>query len=104
MYIKITNLANAQGQCDYKGLNINQFIAGSQVYDLANNIALIKTSENVTIVNADITILTEADYNTQKQQIETAQKTNQPKSEVEELKSRVDLMQKALDDLTMGGN
>lgn len=76
---KISNLHQADGMCDYKGLNINKFIAGSQVYDLSNNLCLIKTTEESIIQNADITILADQEYNTLKSEIDK-NKANQSAS------------------------
>lgn len=68
-YLKITNLKNIFGQCDYKGLDINQFIAGSQVYAQDMSCCVLATNENITIISTDITELQETDYNIQRAQL-----------------------------------
>lgn len=61
MYLKIINLL-VYGNPDYKGLDINKFISGSQVYDLKNGICFLKTDELNIPQNVDVTVLSEADY------------------------------------------
>lgn len=68
-YFKIINLINKFEQCDYKGLEINQFIAGSQVYASDNSCCLIATNENITTIPTDVIELQEVDYDTQKTQL-----------------------------------
>jgi hypothetical protein len=68
IYLKIDNLLNQFGQPDYKGLDINQFVALSQVYAPDFSCCLVKTNQNITTVPTDVTELQEADYNTLKLQ------------------------------------
>ena len=63
-YIKITNYNKANGTCDYKGLNIDLFIAGKQYYPSGKNECLIVTSEENIPQNSDIQVITETEYNT----------------------------------------
>lgn len=60
MFIKITNLIDSHGICNYKGLDIDLFIPGSQVYDM--NIAYIATEEIEIPEHSDIQVLTEEEY------------------------------------------
>ena len=69
MYIKVINM-NFNGQIDYKGLNINKFKAGTQVYDFENNVFLVNTNEEVSETE-DISIITETEYNAIKLEIES---------------------------------
>lgn len=67
MYIKVINM-NFNGQIDYKGLNINKFKAGTQVYDFENNVFLVNTNEEVT-TTSDILVITEEEYTHGKEEI-----------------------------------
>lgn len=90
MYLKIINLFDMFGQPDYKGLDINLFVPGSQVYDLKAGICYVKTSEQSVPQNADITVLSEADYiagtNVIKEAIQTSEQTMEQK--VQDLQSQ----------------
>lgn len=65
------------GQPDYKGLDINLFVSGSQVYDLEAGICFVKTNEQSAPQNSDITVLNEADYITGTDAIKTAMQTQE---------------------------
>ena len=41
-YLKIINFVKENGQCDYKGLDIEKNIPGSQIYPINKNIAVLK--------------------------------------------------------------
>lgn len=69
-YFKINNLLNQFGQCDYKGIDINQFVEGSQVYAKDMSCCLVATNENITTILSDVTELQESDYITQKAQLQ----------------------------------
>ena len=72
LFFKVSNLQTKFGQSDYKGLDISQFISGSQCYAQDMSYCLIATNEIVTITNVDLVELTETDYDTQRQVIESA--------------------------------
>ena len=59
----VTNL-KTYGAIDYKGLNIDKFIAGSQVYNDADNEFAVASTEDFKVVHADVTKLSESDYTT----------------------------------------
>lgn len=75
-YLKINNLQNKFGQCDYKGLDLNQFIAGSQIYAQDFSCCLIATNEDITTLPTDVTELQETDYNTQRAQLQAGITSN----------------------------
>lgn len=77
MYLKINNIYN-NGKIDYKGLNIDLFVPHSQEYALDKNLCVLETTENIDIANSDVTILSETDYSTQKQQFLDALKAINP--------------------------
>ncbi|WIL37531.1 hypothetical protein QN089_09195 [Kurthia sp. YJT4] len=85
-YLKIINI-NPKGMIDYKTLDINQFVAGTQVYDLENGVCLVKTSEDNYTPHADIIELTEAEYNEQRDIINSMSPQVQEKNEIDELKA-----------------
>jgi hypothetical protein len=64
-FIKILNLSNGSGQVDYKGLDINQFIPGSQVYPIDASFCLVATNESLSILPDDVQELQQSDYITQ---------------------------------------
>lgn len=76
-FYKILNLLNMFGQADYKGLDIDQFIAGGQVYytnEQNTTEALIATNENFNGVHPDLIELTESQYIDIKNQINAERK------------------------------
>lgn len=94
-YVKIINLFPPQGGvCDYKGLDIDLFVAGKQVYD--ETTAYIATTEDTIPAHADLVELTEQEYLNYKQEIENRPR---PLTETE----RIELMEKAMEDLILSG-
>jgi hypothetical protein len=61
-YFKIVNLLNIFGQADYKGLDIEKFIAGSQMYKSDFSECAIATNEETIPVHPELTEISEADY------------------------------------------
>lgn len=74
--VKISNLYQGNGHCDYKGLDISQFIAGSQIYPSVGGYAVIKTMQVDIPAHDDIEIITEEQYNIERE----AYLNSQPKS------------------------
>lgn len=98
MFIKIKNLMNPDGNVDYKGLDIQKIVAGSQLYPLGENYCMVEYAGSP-VTHRDIIEVSESDHNA----LKTLMKSNQPKSEMDELKEKQKLMQKAIDDLIFGG-
>lgn len=70
-YIKIVNLIQQEGICDYKGLDIDKFISGKQVYDIEQgNIAYIITNEDNYVPHNDLIEINEQLYIQHKLDIE----------------------------------
>lgn len=65
-YVKINNFYNSFGQPDYKGLNLNQICAGSQLYPPSATYCVIATNEELTTLPTDVVEITEEQYNTEK--------------------------------------
>lgn len=61
-FIKIEPLLNMFGQPDYKGLDINKFVPGSQMYMQDLSHCAIATTEEEIPVNAALTALTQEEY------------------------------------------
>lgn len=85
-YLKIINI-NPTGMIDYKTLDINQFVAGTQVYDLENGVCLVQTSQVNFEPHSDIMELTVDEYNTQADIINAMSPQVQEKNEIDELKA-----------------
>jgi hypothetical protein len=69
--VKIANLMNTglfkSTVADYKGLDINQFLPGSQAYHPEDGTCVIATDEDLSsFAHDDVTILTEAEYVTER--------------------------------------
>lgn len=60
MFIKITNLIT-DNNADYKSLNVDKIISGSQVYDFTNHIAYVEYNETFTPHN-DLIEITQTEY------------------------------------------
>ncbi|MEK5477267.1 hypothetical protein NYE70_09950 [Paenibacillus sp. FSL R5-0407] len=60
-FYKVKNLMTF-GQYDYKGLDLDQFIAGSQVYNDTDNEFAVASTEEGFDGHADVTQITEAEY------------------------------------------
>ncbi|MEB7771416.1 hypothetical protein [Kurthia gibsonii] len=85
-YLKIINI-NKTGMIDYKTLDIEQFVAGTQVYDLENGVCLVQTSQVNFEPHSDIMELTVDEYNTQADIINAMSPQVQEKNEIDELKA-----------------
>lgn len=84
-YVKIDNLiSKTNGICDYKGLDIDLFIAGSQVYD--NDTAFIGTIEEDIPQHEDLQILSKNEYDTFVNEIRNRP---QPLSEIDLLNEKI---------------
>lgn len=97
--LKISNLAGLNGRCDYKGLDIDLIVPGTQVYPSGEDVAYFSFDGDL-VEHPDITVLTEEEYQAA---ISAEQSKPQPKSELETLREQVALMQSALDELLLGG-
>lgn len=85
-YIKINNFWNQFRQPDYKGLDLSQIIAGSQLYPANATYCAIATNEDLTTLPVDTEEMTEEQYNTEKANMQTA---NQQPSQNEVLTQTV---------------
>lgn len=68
MFVKITNLiykgrGEKHGQADYKGIDIDNIVAGSQAYDHDDNSCTFEVHDDIESTHDDLTILSEAEHN-----------------------------------------
>jgi hypothetical protein len=85
-YIKINNFWNTFGQPDYKGLDLKQILAGSQLYPTGATYAVVATNQELATLPIDMEELTTDQYNTEKTNMQTA---NQQPSQNEVLAQTV---------------
>ena len=62
MFLKIENLIDKRGRADYKGLNTNDFIPGTQAYSNDFSTCYVETEETLETIPTDVTELTEQEY------------------------------------------
>lgn len=103
---KVSNLFDLQGTAQYKGLKLDQIVAGSQVYPHDENLAYLKYAGKQ-VDHKDLSILTEEEY----ENLKGESLSKAPKSPIdeliaknEELQNKQTLMQTAIDDLIFGGS
>lgn len=89
MFIKVIGFIGDNGHSDYKGLNIDNFVAGSQVYDFDNKVCIIETNEDYTGSNPDLQVLTKEEYIEIREIMAMNSPAGQEKSEVEKLKEEI---------------
>ena len=86
--VKISNLTGANGIADYKGLNIDLNVAGSQVYPNDENVAYLFNTGAIP-EHADIEIITEEEYLLAKQAHESKPRPATVESRVQQLEGIV---------------
>lgn len=93
-FVKISNLIQMNGIADYKGLDIDKFVPGMQLYPnlRENNICMVVTLEENIPTYKDIKIVTEEEYNLFKEEI----KKDSPATEEEILKERIASLELAM--------
>lgn len=91
--VKISNLIQPNGRADYKGLDLEKIVAGSQLYPNDNTAYFFYTGD--VIEHPDVLVISEDEYNAKKVEIES----NLPLS----IDERLELLQRAIDDLILGG-
>ena len=69
-FLRISNPISKFGQYDYKGLDINQFIPGSQVYKADNTVVLVVTNHDGYIPHDDLSELIESEYDQLRAELE----------------------------------
>lgn len=84
------------GQIDYKGLDINQFVPGSQVYAYDVTECVIATSEDYNGENPDVIELTQEEYELKAEELRATYP--EPESEVDPkaLQAQIDALNIAM--------
>jgi hypothetical protein len=105
--LKIKNLLDEySGNCDYKGIDLDKIISGSQFYDIEDeNIAILQTREEIVPQHGDIQILTREEYTEMKSLIEEKERLRREEYEknnpVNILTDTVAQQQAQIDELTL---
>lgn len=124
-YYKINNLIKQNGQCDYKGLDIEKIIGGTQRYDkieqqtdnwcilaseenLDETTELIKLTENeyldiIEELNIERELIAQKMARQKEEELKQQQQMLQQINMVPELEAKIRLMQQALDEMILGG-
>ncbi|MEG0693882.1 MAG: hypothetical protein RR444_12470 [Oscillospiraceae bacterium] len=104
MFVKISNIIQGGGTVDYKGIDTKLFIPGTQVYDFDNNFCIVETKSADILDNTDLKEITEEEYNSTKDKINTNNLIVSPENRIKMLEQS----QLEQDDLFMsillGGN
>lgn len=85
-FLKVIEILSAS-TVDYKNLDIEKFIPGTQVYDLENGVCLVQTTEEDFEPHAHIFELTAEEYHTQAEIINAMTPVGQELTEIEKLKA-----------------
>ncbi|BFH15903.1 hypothetical protein WJ0W_003295 [Paenibacillus melissococcoides] len=109
--LKIINVVpERSGNLDYKGLDINLFVAGSQIYPPGTRDCYVITAQVDIPKHEDIHLVTEAEYeaayNAERERQQEPGPIEQLKAENEELRKQLDALQLAVMGMmdTPGGN
>lgn len=97
-HLKITNILLPGGVIDYKGLDIEQFVPGSQVYPHDTLFALVATEQEDIPTHPDVIELTEQQYNDEVADV--IANMPPPETETEQRLADLEIM---MADLILGG-
>ena len=104
-YYLISNL-QTHGAYDYKGLDLDQFLAGSQVYNDADNEFAVVSTEEIDGNYTDVTKLTMEDYNAYREEYSPKPIVPVTEDKLKEITARQDATDLALialmDSIMMG--
>ncbi|WP_202710584.1 hypothetical protein [Sporosalibacterium faouarense] len=90
-YVKIANLVQENGKCDYKGLDISKNITGKQVYPINENSAYLITVQETIPNHSDLIEITKEDYEKKVNELKnddrvtTTDKINQQQIQIDDL-------------------
>lgn len=99
--VKVSNLI-INNVADYKGLDLNKIVGGTQLYPDYDNVAYFFYDGDV-IESTYLEIVTEATYIEHKKRIDSAPKPITQEQQIANLKSDLTATQEAVDFLLMGG-
>ena len=83
--IKISNLLQINGQPDYKGLDLEKIVPGTQLYPDYDNVAYFEYDGEVA-EGGDVRIVTRATYDEHKNRITNQPRPMTPEDEIAKLK------------------
>lgn len=87
--VKVNNLTQANGKLDYKGLDINKIVGGTQLYPSYDNVAYFFYDGEVN-EGGDIQIITQATYDSHKIRIDEENASFiTPEKRIEQLESEL---------------
>lgn len=92
--LQINNLIDTKGVADYKTLNVEQIISGTQLYDFENNIAYLGYTGEFK-QHPDIVVISDIEY-------ENVKNTLNKKQELS-LEERVTAAEQAINTILLGG-
>lgn len=100
--LKVVNVAPERGgSYDYKGLDLDKFVSGSQVYPRGTRDFYVITEQEDIPEHPDIYIITEEEY----KKVYDAENNREPEPHpLEEMQKQIDAMQLALMGMMDGGN
>lgn len=96
-FYHILNLIGRFGDISYKGLDIEQFVKGSQIYTFDCKECVIATKEEGFVGNVDVTELTEDEY----EEIKEIILSSYPKPQETVLEGKVEAQQHQINELTL---
>lgn len=100
MYIKINNLIQKNGVADYKGLDLNNIVCGTQLYPSDNKAYFVYDMElNAEIISmVDVEVISESQYLEVKNEIEKESPISL-EEEIKQLKEQNTILENAILDL-----
>lgn len=101
MFIKINNLLTVDGNADYKGLDIQKIVPGSQLYPVGENYCMVEYDGEV-LEHQDILKVSKSEHDA----LKVSMQSNQPKSEMDLLKEENQALNNAvveLYEIVLGG-
>jgi hypothetical protein len=94
--LKISNIVKQSGEIDYKGLNIDLFVGGKQLYPHDLGFCVVETTQSNIPLHSDILEITSEEYEVIKSDI----KANTPK---DPMQLRLETLEATIDDIILNG-
>jgi hypothetical protein len=94
--VLVKNVCQDDGVMDYKGLDINDIVPGTQLYPF-DNTALFKYKGEL-VDSIDVEVIDQSRYDIEKSKLE-----KDKVDPIKELEQRLNLLQQAMDEMLLGG-
>ena len=91
------------GNLDYKGLDIGQFIPGSQVYAYDVSECVVATNENWEGSHPDVIELTQAEYTEKAEELRSTYPEPEPEVDPKAFQAQIDALTIAMAEILGGG-